>query len=696
MLEQLLSHYVNNASAANARGEYVAAAEWCQRSLQLAADLPEAWYHLGTAFGGMGKTAEAVDALEKARVRTLNSADAQNSIGLQLTELGAYGEAEKCLVQALVLAPDYAFAHSNMGKLRTRQKRREDAEACFTTAIALNPDLAPAYTNLGGVLSERKNYAAAEIACRKATALAPELPEAWMNLGVALNGLRQFEDAESSYNKAIDLAPNLSDAWLNLGITLDEIKRYKNAADCYQRCIELDPSADFVMGSLLHTKMKICDWRSLAGDLEGVFQGIEDGKKVAIPFGTLGFTADLALQRKAAAIWAKDKSPDSAVVSPIPKRPPHKKIRIGYFSADYHDHATMHLMAELFESHDRERFELYAFSFGPDKNDMMRKRVSAAFNRFFDVRLQSDEAVVQLARDLEIDIAIDLSGFTLGSRPGIFSLRAAPVQVNYLAYPGTMSADFMDYLIADKTVIPEHSQSQYSEKIVYLPNSYQANDRKRPVADRTFNRKELGLPDAGFVFCCFNNSFKITPPTFDCWMRILKAVEGSVLWLLEDNPTASSNLIREALQRGIAPERLIFAKRLPSAEHLARHRSADLFLDTLPYNAHTTASDALWAGLPVLTCMGESFASRVAASLLYGIGLSELIAPDMAAYEACAIALATSPQRLAQIKEKLAHNKLTTPLFDTPLFVRHIEAAYAVMYERYQSDLPPDSINIKP
>jgi protein O-GlcNAc transferase len=695
MLEQLLSHYISNAGTANARGEYTVAAEWCQRSLQLAPDLPEAWYHLGTAFGGMGKRSEAVAAFEKARIRTLNSADAQNSIGLRLTELGAYAEAEQCLNQALAVAPDYAFAHSNMGKLRSKQRRLEDAEASVRTAIALNPDLVPAYVNLGGLLSDQKNYEAAEAACRKATELAPDSAEAWLNLGVALNGLKQHEAAESSYAKAIALAPNLPDVWINLGITLNEMKRHDAAADCYKRSMELDANVEFVFGSLLHAKMKVCDWHSLASDLPKIFQEIEHGKKVAMPFEILGLTTDLALQVQAAAIWVKDRCPNSATVSSIPKRQRHEKIRVGYFSADFHDHATMHLMAELFERHNRSRFELYAFSFGPDKKDAMRNRVSAVFDKFFDVRLQSDKAVVQLSMDLEIDIAIDLSGFTLGSRPDIFSLRAAPVQVNYLAYPGTMGADFMDYLIADKTVIPESSQQHYSEKIVYLPNSYQPNDSKRFITDKALSRGEAGLPSNGFVFCCFNNNFKITPEVFDCWMRILKAVEGSVLWLLEDNPKATANLTEEALQRGIASERLIFAKRVSSADHLARHRMADLFLDTLPYNAHTTANDALLTGLPVLTCMGESFASRVAASLLHTVGLTELITSNMTDYETSAIELATVPRRLAQIKEKLARNRLTTPLFDTPLFVSHIEAAYTAMYERYQSDLPPACIYVQ-
>ena len=324
----------------------------------------------------------------------------------------------------------------------------------------------------------------------------------------------------------------------------------------------------------------------------------------------------------------------------------------------------------------------------------MRRRLEAAFDKFLDVRNRSDRDVALLARSLEIDVAVDLGGFTRDARMGIFSMRAAPVQVNYLVYPGTTGAEYVDYLIADPTLIPASHQKYFSEKIVYLPNSYQANDRKRRIAARTFTRAEVKLPETAFVFCCFNNNFKIAPEVFDCWMRILRRVDNSVLWLLEGNTKATSNLRKEAEVRGVHPERLIFAKPMPPPDHLARHRLADLFLDTLPYNAHTTASDALWAGLPVLTRIGETFAGRVAASLLNAIGLTELITSTPQAYEALAIELATNPGKLAAIKHKLATNRLTTPLFDTQTFTRHIEAAYAMMYERYQANLPPDHIYV--
>ena len=372
----------------------------------------------------------------------------------------------------------------------------------------------------------------------------------------------------------------------------------------------------------------------------------------------------------------------------------HDKIRVGYYSADFHDHPTAYLIAELFERHDRTKFELTAFSFGPQRNDAMRRRLAAAFDRFIDVSGNDDTQVAALSRELAIDIAIDLKGYTHGSRPGIFAARAAPLQVGYLGYPGTMGASYIDYLIADRTLIPPESQRHYCEQIIYLPDSYQVNDGQRAIAERSLTREQAGLPPTGFVYCCFNNNYKITRAAFDGWMRILERVDGSVLWLLEGSAAAAGNLLREAQARGISPERLVFAKRMPMPEHLARQRLADILLDTLPCNAHTTASDALWAGLPVLTRAGESFAGRVAASLLNAIGLPELVTKTQEQYEALAVELAEHPQRLLDLRLRLERNRRTAPLFDTRRFAENCEAAYAEIYERQQADLPPDHIYI--
>jgi predicted O-linked N-acetylglucosamine transferase (SPINDLY family) len=440
--------------------------------------------------------------------------------------------------------------------------------------------------------------------------------------------------------------------------------------------------------------MKICRWSSLETALEKISKAVMANKKIISPFTLLALKDDTLLQKKSSEIFIQSKHQSNPILGPILRSSGGQKIRIGYFSADFHNHATGYLMAQIFELHNKNQFELVGFSFGPIVNDDMRQRLEKSFDKFIEVGNKSDIEVARLSRDLKIDIAVDLKGLTQFSRAGIFSYRAAPIQVNYLGYPGTMGADYIDYIIADKILIPINSQSCYSEKLVYLPNSYQANDRKRLISDRKFTRQELGLPENCFVFCCFNNNYKILPETFNGWIQILKAIDGSVLWLLQDNLWVIDNLKREALNRGIDPNRLIFAERMMLSEHLARHRQADLFLDTFPCNAHTTASDALWTGLPVLTLMGQSFASRVAASLLNAIGLSELITSTQEEYVMLAINLASNPQKLAAIKQVLEDNRLIEPLFDSNLFTKNIEAAYIKMYESYQKDLQLDYISI--
>jgi predicted O-linked N-acetylglucosamine transferase (SPINDLY family) len=417
-------------------------------------------------------------------------------------------------------------------------------------------------------------------------------------------------------------------------------------------------------------------------------------ERVINPFTLLALSDDPLLNKKASEIYAQAKYPLNDILGPIPKLHKTQKIRIGYFSADFHNHATCYLMAELFELHDKDKFEIIAFSFGPKVDDAMRDRIENSFDQFIEVGDKSDMEIAQIARGLNINIAIDLKGFTEDSRTSIFAHRAAPIQVNYLGYPGTMGTNYFDYIIADETLIPANFQSFYSEKIAYLPNSYQVNDRKRLISERQFTRQELGLPENSFVFCCFNNNFKILPGTFASWMKILKAVEGSVLWVFQENSWVVDNLKREALSHGVEASRLVFAERMEQSEHLARHQQADLFLDTLPYNAHTTASDALWAGLPVLTLMGRSFASRVAASLLNAVGLSELITTSIEEYESLAIELALNSNKLSKIKLQLAENRLTSQLFDTPLFTKNIEAVYSKMYERYHDDYYPENIFI--
>jgi predicted O-linked N-acetylglucosamine transferase (SPINDLY family) len=460
--------------------------------------------------------------------------------------------------------------------------------------------------------------------------------------------------------------------------------------------VELDPEYSYLQYEILHLQMLICDWMNWESHIRDLRKKIQLGLETSSPFAILSKLESISLQLRAAQTYAQINHPSNPVLGAISPHPASAKIRLGYFSANFHNHPVAFLMAGLFESHDRNKFETIAFSFGPDANsaaDTMRPRLKAAFDQFIDVRGMGDLDVAQLARKMGIDIAVDLMGFTEDGRHGIFAARAAPVQVNYLGYPGTMGSEYMDYLIADKQLIPESARHGYTEKIAYLP-CFQANDRKRKISDRLFTREELGLPQSGFVFCCFNNNYKITPNTFDGWMRILERVDGSVLWLNADSGAADDNLRREAAARGVDAARLIFAKRLSVPDYLARYRIADLFLDTLPYNAGTTASDALWAGLPVLTCTGEAFASRMAASLLSAVDLPELITSTQAVFEAVAVELASHPARLDDIKRKLQHNRLITPLFDTQLFTKHIEATFFKMHQLSQDGILPQHLEI--
>ena len=675
----------------------LAEAELIYREILLAQpDHFDALQLLATIAGQQNRLIDAVSLFERALNINPDHPASLNNCGNALQMLKRYDEALFYYERALFVNPNNADAYYNRGVVLQALKRYEEAVASYDRAIAFRPNYALAYNNRSFTLLELKRYEEALLSYDKTIALNANYPEPHYNRGNALLELKRFEEAVLSYDKAVKIKPDYAEAYGNRGLALKELKRLEDAVSSYGKAITLKPDYDFLFGQWLHTKMTICDWRTFENDVQQLSERIVLNKKASSPFSVLALLNSPSIQKKAAEILVLEKFPSTQLLPKIPKRARHEKIRIGYYSADFHNHPMMYLMAELFEKHDRSRFEIIAFSFGPDRLDEMRKRAANAFDRFIDIRNISDRDVVQLSRDLEVDIAVDRKGFTYDSRTGIFALGAAPIQVNYLAYPGTMGADYIDYLIADETLIPENSKPYYTEKIISLPNSYMVNQSNRLIADKVFNREELGLPKTGFVFCCFNNNYKITPATFDGWIRILKKVERSVLWLFEDNPKAAENLRTEAAELGIEADRLIFAKRMPNAEHLARHRAADLFLDTLPYNAHTTASDALWAGLPVLTCIGETFASRVAASLLNAIQLPELITTTQKEYEALAIELATNPEKLTAIRQKLEKNRLTTPLFDTELFTRNIEKAYTAMYERYHADLLPDHIVIKP
>jgi len=600
--------------------------------------------------------------------------------------------AEAYLKEALILEINNPHTLRLLGVVAAQRAEYEKAIEFFSASINAFPEYAVAHSNLGNVYAKLRQFDQALSAYEQAALLDPQDAETWSNAGIVFFELKRFEEAIALYDKALAIHPNYAEALCNKGNALDELKRYEEAIACYEKALSINPNIDWAPGVWMHLKLKVSSWENLEANVEVLLAKITAGEKVSNPFPLLAMSDDPMLHRQASEIFAHYQYPSNSTLGPIAKHPKGEKIRIGYFSADFHNHATGYLLAELIELHDKKQFELIGISFGPNQDDEMRIRLQQSFDQLIDASTMSDIEIAQLSRDLKIDIAVDLKGFTQNCRTGIFAYRAAPIQLSYLGYPGTMSTHYIDYLIADQTLIPQEAQQAYSEKIAYLPNSYQANDRKRVISEKQFTKGDLGLPEQGFIFCSFNNNYKILPATFEIWMRILKAVDGSVLWLYEDNAAAADHLRQEAEKRGVHPSRLVFAKRMPLAEHLARHQLADLFIDAFPCNAHTTASDALWAGLPVLTLMGNSFASRVAASLLKAIELPELITSTPQAYEALAIEVAKKPAKLAALKQKLASNRLTTPLFDTPQFTKDLEQSYVQIYERYQAGLPPEHI----
>jgi predicted O-linked N-acetylglucosamine transferase (SPINDLY family) len=648
----------------------------------------------GTALRNLGRPADAILNFERAIALQPHNPEAHNNRGNALRDLEHYGAALASYQRALELRPDSAEIHNNLGNAQLSLGQYEAALASYERAIALKPQYAEAHNNRGVMLARLKRHEAGLASCATAIGLRPDYANAYNARGTMFADLEQFESALADYERALALAPDMALAHHNHGNALRAMHRYSAAAASYSRAVALDPHGRLGRDLWLHVKMQMADWHGLEAQSTASIAGIADAEPAFNPFLALTFVDDPEVHLKTAQIWVKRHCPANDAMPPMLPRQRGARIKLGYFSADFHEHATSYLMAGLLEEHDREQFEVTAFSFGPASTDAMRQRLQAACESFIDARTLSDREIAMHARALGLDIAVDLKGFTQDNRAGIFALRAAPVQVSYLGYPGSMGADYMDYLVADPVVVPRESRVFYREKIIALPDCYQANDARRTIADRRFARAELGLPLDGFVFCCFNNTYKITPAVFACWMRIMGQVPRSVLWLLEDNAWATDNLRTEASRLGIDPSRLVFAARTSLPEHLARHAAADLFLDTLPYNAHTTASDALWAGLPVLTLAGSAFAGRVAASLVTAVGMPELIATSTSDYERRAVEWALHPAQASELRIKLASLRTASPLFDTRRFARRLEQAFMYACERNQAGLPPEHIEL--
>jgi protein O-GlcNAc transferase len=597
------------------------------------------------------------------------------NLGNVLAQLGRSDEALAQYDLALKQNGNLFEALFNRGNLYLETGHAMEALADYEKAVMIRSDVPGLWNNRGTALRRLRKLEAALHSYERAVALAPIHVNALTNRSIALFDLRRLDQALTASEAALVVQADFAEALYVKGNILRDLGRLLDAQASFEQALQKAPIHAFALNGLAQTSAVLCDWAKTASLAPRLKRDVQAGRALIQPFVLMGYTEDAALLRRCA---------ENYVHRVAPAQPPlsgrrlygHDRIRLAYLSADFHQHPTAQLMVELFEHHDRSRFEVNAFAFGPDDGSAMRQRLVKAFDRFEDVRPLSDLEIARLIRAREIDIAVDLNGHTHEARPGIFSHRPAPVQVNYLVYPGTTGANYMDYVLADRIVLPLDQQAFFSEKIVHLPDCYQANDATRIVAPAP-SRAGAGLPESGFVFCCFNNSWKIAAPVFDIWMRLLQRVPDSVLWLLES--PATDNLRTEAQARGIDADRLIFAPKLPPDRHLARHQLADLFLDTLPYNAHTTCSDALWAGLPVVTCYGKAFQARVAASLLKAIDLPELVTIRPEDYEALALDLAKNPALLKATRDKLQRNRLTTPLYDSERFRKNIEAAYEAM-----------------
>jgi predicted O-linked N-acetylglucosamine transferase (SPINDLY family) len=610
--------------------------------------------------------------------------------GLALYEQGRFRAAIEAFDRAIAMDPGHARAHAHRGHALYDLALPREALQSYDDALALRLDYADAHNARGNALLALEDYTQALASFDAAIALQPDFADAHNNRGNALHQLGLYEAALSSYTTALSLRPDYAGVNYNCAQLMAEIGRPAEALPRFERALALNPELPYALGDFLLARMQICDWRDYDSHIAELELRVKKGEPAATPFCMLALTDSAALQKLAAENWIQRNAAPAHTLPADQPRMHGRKIRIGYFSVDFREHPVARLAVNLFELHDRTRFEVFAFSFGPDTRDDLRKRLENAFDRFIDVRLKSSAEIAALARQLHIDVAVDLTGLTKLCRPKIFAMRAAPVQVSYLGFLGTMGAPWIDYLIADHTLVPALSRQHFVESIVYLP-SYQANDSKDPPASRNFARHELGLPATGFVFCCFNGNYKITPAVFASWMRILERVPDAALLLYAQSTAAVANIRKEARNLGVAPERIVFAGRLAIPDYLARYRSADLFLDTFPYTAGTTASDALRAGLPILTRVGETFSSRMAASLLEALDMRELITSSPAEYEESAVALAT--HGMAATKDKLEGNLRTAPLFDARRHTIALETAYVRMCERNQLRLPAADID---
>lgn len=656
-------------------------------------DFAPAHNNRGNTLIALGRLGEAIASFDRAIALDSLQVQSHNNRANALVKLMRVEEAVESYRKSLAIEPRQQEILVNLAELLSTLARPEEAIWCYEQALALDPTVTDALLGLGDIMLQTNRPDLAMSCYQRILALDAGNADAFSHLGMACVQLDRRADALSCFDRALALNPQDPQTWHSRAHLLNEMGDVEGALASHDRALEIAPQFPYELGSRFHAAMRLARWQDFDLQREMIRQSVQAGGRLIAPFDLVTTIDDPALQRQCAGLFVHHELPNLKARPIGPKYPRRDRIRIGYFSADFRDHATMRLFLETLEAHDREGFEITAISFGPDVADTTRRRTERAVDRFIDVRKRDSSEIVRLSRDLGIDIAIDLKGFTQGNRTAAFVERVAPVQASYLGFPGTCSIPAIDYLIADESIIPAGSEAYYSEKIVFLPGSYQPNLGLFDVPERA-TRASMGLPEDAFVYCCFNQSYKITPDIFDVWMSILRQVPSSVLWLWMNQDAARSDLQRVAVERDVQADRLVFAGRLPGDRHLDRLRLADLFLDTSPCNAHTTASDALRMGLPLLTCAGKSFAARVAASLLNAMDLPELVTTDLAEYQARAVSLALDRTQFVRIREKLRSSREASSLFDPASTARKLEAAYTAMYGRYQKDLPPDHIRL--
>lgn len=667
------------------RGDAAGATICYRRALRLRPLDATAYADLGRSLGSQGEAAEAVACCRRAVELAPGEAWTHTALGNALIQQGAAEDALACYQRAMAIQPDLAEAHSNAGEALRRLGRLAEAVAVCERALALEPGLAEAHNHLGNALREEGRLEQAIAHFEQALQLKPNSPEIHNNLAIALQDQGYMTEAIEHYQRALQLNFGLTDVYRNLGnlgVALAQSGRVADAIAALQRALALQPDYPEALIQLAHLNAELCDWRRRQEEEAQVLNVMRRCPGIVPPFNLQAQQSTPADQLLCAQEWSRRIAPRQSAGFTHDRSTAQRKIRLGYLSADFRDHPVAWAIAGIIDRHDRARFEVLGYSYGPDDASTLRRRLETAFDRFIDLRAAgNEEAASQIYGD-QVDILIDLTGYTSLCRPQILVSRPAPVQVNFLGFLGTMGAGFIDYLIADAFIVPSLQSPHFSEKIVCLPGGWWPAEIEWEMAAEAPTREAYGLPEDAFVFCCFNTSYKIAPPVFDVWMRLLRTTRHSVLWLAAAGDVVQNNLRREASLRGVSPERLVFAPREPMAGYLARHRRADLFLDTLPYNAVGTAYHALLAGLPVLTCAGETFAGRTAGSMLLAVGLPELVTVSLEEYEHLAIRLTQEAGLLAGIRTKLADARSQAPLFDVERATRELEAAYAFMRER--------------